>query len=90
MLVAKSPRPRASSSSCWVSSEVGRRGRRRESQLHSDSRANTPISCAPPRPSSRIYIVDSSHPQFRTVSKLVKEEKENTVKALSKLLGSKL
>merc|ERR1712093_196373 len=35
-------------------------------------------------------MVDSTHPQFRTVSKLVKEEKENTVKTLAKLLGSKL
>ncbi|KAK9900073.1 Isochorismatase hydrolase [Cystobasidium minutum MCA 4210] len=30
-------------------------------------------------------MVDSSHPQFRTISKLVKEEKENTVTSLSTL-----
>jgi len=35
-------------------------------------------------------MIDSSHPQFRTVSKLVKEEKENTVKTLTKLLTPKL
>lgn len=30
-------------------------------------------------------MVDSTHPQFRTISKLVKEEKENTVNSLSTL-----
>jgi hypothetical protein len=30
-------------------------------------------------------MADSTHPQFRTISKLVKEEKENTVTSLSTL-----
>lgn len=30
-------------------------------------------------------MVDSNHPQFRTISKLVKEEKDNTIKSLTTL-----